>query len=56
MTKVTHVLALVGAAVWAFIATPAGQAVLHQYPVIAGLVGAVSTVLVVYHNPIKAAQ
>jgi hypothetical protein len=53
MKNITHVFAFIGASVWAFLATPAGQAVLHQYPILSALAGAVSTVFVVYHNPLK---
>ena len=53
MKAITHVFAVIGAAAWGFLATPAGQAVLHQYPILSALVGAVSTVFVVYRNPLK---
>jgi len=53
MSKLTHIFALLGAAVWGFLATPAGQAVLHQYPILSALSGAVSTVVMVYRNPHK---
>ena len=53
MSKLTHIFALLGAAVWGFLATPAGQAVLHQYPILSALSGAVSTIVMVYRNPHK---
>jgi len=53
MKTITHVFAFIGAAVWAFLATPAGQAVLHQYPILSAIIGALGTVGLVYHNPLK---
>jgi hypothetical protein len=49
--KVTHVLALVGVAIVTFVASPAGQAVVHQYPWLSGIVGAIGTLVLVYHKP-----
>jgi hypothetical protein len=51
MTKLTHVLALVGGAVAAFITSPAGLAVAHQYPILVPVFSFVGVVLAVYHSP-----
>jgi hypothetical protein len=53
MKKVTHVLAAISAAIVAFSVTPAGQAVIHQYPVLSGIAGALGAISAWYHNPIK---
>lgn len=52
MKTITHIYAIVAAAVGAFLLTPAGAAVLQQYPKLASLL-AVATVLGLYHNPNK---
>jgi hypothetical protein len=53
MKIITHVYAIIAAAVGAFLLTPAGVAVLMQYPRLASLL-ALATVLGVYHQPVKA--
>jgi hypothetical protein len=52
MKTITHFLALAAAAVGLFFLTPAGKALLMQYPVLASLM-ALLTVLGLYHNPLK---
>jgi len=51
---ITHVYALIAAAIGAFLLTPAGSALLTQYPKLASLL-AVATVLGIYHSPAKSA-
>lgn len=53
MKKITHVLAVAAAAVAIFFASPAGHAVLMQYPVIAPLANGLAMIMAIYHNPIK---
>jgi hypothetical protein len=55
ISKLTHILAIAGAAITAFVLTPAGQAIIHQYPKLAPIAGAVATLFAVYHNPKVAA-
>lgn len=50
---ITHVFAVVGVAIMGFIATPAGQAIVAQYPVLTGIAGAISVLGAVYHKPTK---
>jgi hypothetical protein len=49
---ITHVFAVALAAVAGFVVTPAGQAVIHQYPVLSGLAGVILTLAAVYHVPV----
>lgn len=49
--KITHVFAFVGAAAMGFIATPAGQALVHQYPIISAVTGMAGALIAVYHAP-----
>lgn len=51
--KITHVFAVVLSGAVAFAATPAGQALVHQYPVLSGVVGVIGVLGAVYHNPNK---
>ena len=51
ITVLTHWLALGAAAVGGFLVTPAGQAILHQYPVVSSVVGTVSVIAALYKNP-----
>lgn len=51
MTKITHAFAAVAAAVYAFFLTPAGTAVLHQYPKLAAGLAGLTTIAALYHNP-----
>ncbi len=50
--KITHVLAVVAAAAAGFIATPAGKALLGQYPVLSAAGAAILAVAALYHNPV----
>lgn len=54
MKKITHVFAVVLAGAVAFAASPAGQALVHQYPVVSAVVGILSALAAVYHDPISA--
>lgn len=49
--KITHVFAFVGAAVMGFVASPAGQAVVHQYPIVSAVLGMAGAIIAVYHAP-----
>ena len=51
MKKITHVFAVVLAGLAAFVVTPAGQALVHQYPWLSGIVGVIVSLAAVYHNP-----
>jgi hypothetical protein len=50
---ITHLYALIAAAVGSFLVSPAGQAVLMQYPHLASVISAISIILALYHNPSK---
>lgn len=50
--NLTHYLALGLAAVASFVVTPAGQAVIKQYPWSSGLAGVILTLVAVYHIPV----
>jgi hypothetical protein len=54
LKAVTHVIALGGVAVVGFAATPAGQAVIHQYPKLAAGFAAIGVLMATYHDPNKA--
>ena len=49
--KITHVFAVVFAGAVGFAATPAGQALIHQYPVVSGMAGVLTALFAVYHDP-----
>lgn len=51
LTYVEHLIAVAGAAVVAFSVSPAGQALVHQYPVLAPVVGALGFLTAFYHSP-----
>jgi len=51
MRRITHVFAALAAAVMAFIVTPAGQALVHQYPILSGIIGVLGAAGAVYHQP-----
>ena len=51
MKKITHIFAVIASGVMIFVATPAGQAVIHQYPVISAVLGAIGALTAVYHSP-----
>lgn len=51
--NITHVLAVVLSAVAGFVVTPAGQAVIKQYPVLSGVTGVVLMLAAVYHIPVN---
>jgi hypothetical protein len=44
-------LAVVGATVMGFLTSPAGQAVLHQYPILAPVVAFITFLSAFYHIP-----
>jgi len=50
--KITHVFAVIAAAAAGFIATPAGKALLGQYPVLSAAGAAILAVAALYHNPV----
>lgn len=54
--KFTHVLAVILGGAVAFAASPAGQALVHQYPILSGVLGVVSVLGAVYHNPMTASS
>lgn len=47
---ITHIFAVIGTAIAGFILTPAGQALIHQYPLLAAVIAALG-VAGIYHNP-----
>lgn len=51
MKKITHVFAVIGGLAIAFVATPAGQALVHQYPVLSVIVTLGTTIAALYHSP-----
>lgn len=55
MKKITHILAGIGGSIALFLLTPAGKAVLMQYPWITSII-AVLGALGLYHNPLKSGQ
>lgn len=55
ISKLTHVLALGAAAVYGFILSPAGQAVLKQYPHLEPVVTGIVMIAGLYFSP-KAAK
>jgi hypothetical protein len=50
--KVTHVLAAIGLGIVGFIVSPAGQALIKQYPIVSGVAAGVAALAAVYHVPI----
>jgi hypothetical protein len=48
---VTHWFAVGAVAVVGFIASPAGQAVVHQYPILSGVAGVIGVLSALYHSP-----
>jgi len=54
-SKLTHVLAITGAAIAGFAMTPAGQAIIHQYPKLSPVLAAVLTIAGIYRDPKAAA-
>jgi hypothetical protein len=50
---VTHVAAGLLSMLIAFSVTPAGQALVHQYPYLTGIVALASTLAAIYHVPVK---
>jgi hypothetical protein len=53
MKTLTHIMAVVLSAVVGFAATPAGQSVVHQYPILSGVFGVLGVLAAVYHQPQK---
>lgn len=50
-STLTHFLAAAAAATVAFFVSPAGQAVLHQYPHLAPIASGVALIAGLYHSP-----
>jgi hypothetical protein len=48
---ITHYLAVGAGVVWAFMLSPAGQAVQKQYPHVAATVAGITTVMALYFQP-----
>ena len=48
---VTHVLAGAAVAIAGFFVTPAGQAIIKQYPVLSPIAAGLALVLSLYHDP-----
>jgi hypothetical protein len=48
---ITHVFAVILAGLAAFAVSPAGQAVVHQYPKLSGVVAAIVALSALYHSP-----
>jgi hypothetical protein len=53
MKIITHVYAVIVAAASAFLATPAGIALLHQYPKLVPIIAGLAGLAALYHNPAK---
>lgn len=51
MKRITHIFAAIATAVFGFTMTPAGQSLIHQYPVLSTVVGLGLTLKALYHNP-----
>jgi hypothetical protein len=51
LKTITHILAAAALAVWGFILTPAGQAILNQYPKLASAFAGITTLFALYHSP-----
>jgi hypothetical protein len=49
--KVTHALAAVVVAAAGFFLTPAGQSLLHQYPVLVPVASGLGALALLYHAP-----
>lgn len=49
--KATHIFAAALVLASAFAVSPAGQALIHQYPVLSGVAAAIAALVAVYHNP-----
>jgi hypothetical protein len=50
--KLTHVFAAVMAAAAAFVVTPAGKALLSQYPALSAAAAGILALAALYHNPV----
>lgn len=50
--KVTHVFAAALATAAAFVITPAGKALIGQYPLLSAAAAGILALAAVYHNPI----
>ncbi len=51
--NITHILAGALAIVAGFVVTPAGQAIIKQYPWSSGLAGVILALAAVYHVPVE---
>lgn len=50
--KITHIFAVILGAAAAFIATPAGKALVDQYPLVSAASAGVLALAALYHNPV----
>jgi hypothetical protein len=50
--KITHVFAAALATAAAFVITPAGKAMIGQYPILSAAAAGILALAAVYHNPI----
>lgn len=50
--KVTHVFAAALTAAAAFVVTPAGRALIGQYPIFSAAAAGILALAAVYHNPV----
>jgi hypothetical protein len=50
--KITHVFAVALATAAAFVITPAGKALIGQYPILSAAAAGILALTAVYHNPI----
>ena len=51
MKKITYILGAVLSAGAAFAVTPAGQALIHQYPILSGVVSIIGILGALFHTP-----
>lgn len=49
----THVIAGIAVGAIAFAATPAGTALIKQYPVVSGAIAGLGVIVAAYHQPAK---
>ncbi|HEX5424370.1 MAG TPA: hypothetical protein VFW94_12540 [Candidatus Acidoferrales bacterium] len=49
--KVTHVFAVALAAAATFVVTPAGKAIIGQYPILSAAAAGILALAALYHNP-----
>lgn len=51
--KITHIFAVVLGAAATFIATPAGKALVDQYPLVSAVSAGILALAALYHNPVS---